>query len=85
MAAVSFDGKVYMIGGSDTPMGDTWIYDTQSDKWTLGPPLAAARLYLGACVANGRIYAVGGTESAATWSTRVEELPAGMHYRYTKD
>ena len=85
MAAVSFDGKVYMIGGSDTPMGDTWIYDTQSDKWTLGPPLAAARFYLGACVANGRIYAVGGTESTATWSARVEELPAGMHYLYTKD
>ena len=83
LSAVSFDGKIYVTGGVIS--GNTYIYDPGSDTWTLGPPMAANRFFLSACLANGRMYAIGGVEGAVTYSDRVEELPAGIHYIHLKN
>jgi len=65
-AAAAVDGKIYVIGGTDT----TWnalstveAYDPVEDKWTKKANMRTPRFRLSACVVNGKIYAIGGTAS----------------------
>jgi N-acetylneuraminic acid mutarotase len=61
------DGRIYLVGGERAPDGettfpDTWIYDAWKDAWTKGPSLRTARHGHGlACTADGKLYAIGGT------------------------
>ncbi len=47
--AVTHAGKVYIMGGftggfpDETPVGNMYIYDPETDEWTLGPEIPASR------------------------------------------
>jgi len=61
-AAVSFEGRLYLFGGSDgqTYRPDVVVYDPASDQWERGDPMPTARAMMGAAAAGGKIYVIGG-------------------------
>jgi len=59
------DGKIYVIGGSDSepgydPILAVEVYDPSMDSWTRKADLPTARMIHSASVVNGKIYVVGG-------------------------
>jgi len=67
-SAITLDGKIYVIGGSDTRSGPAFniveVYDPTTDTWdTTQSDMPTARANLGACVLDGKIYALGGGKS----------------------
>lgn len=65
-AAVSYDGKLFLVGGfleDKNPTDKLWIYDPTTEDWTEGAPLPSSRGALAAEVINGTIYAIGGVNS----------------------
>ncbi len=44
----------------------------ETGKWTYKTPMPTARCFLGACVLNGKIYAIGGAKNALTMTSAVE-------------
>jgi len=68
-AAVTIDGKMYVMGGGDNPQKPVfsmlWEYDPVADEWTKKADMPTPRGCLTAAVVNGRIFAIGGTKSAA--------------------
>jgi N-acetylneuraminic acid mutarotase len=72
MAGDVFDGKWYIVGGSDatTNFKNTlWIYDPAANTWTSGPAAPTARSGAAAATINGRLYVVGGYNSTGYLST----------------
>lgn len=69
--AVSYDGKIYVLGAFDgnypdeTPIPNVYIYDPQTDAWTKGPaiPEDRRRGAAGAVAHEGTIYLVGGIQN----------------------
>ncbi len=64
-AAVSLNGKIYVIGGKNSGTGyldSVERYDPQADRWEMMAPLQQRRggFTQGAVVFNGRIYVFGG-------------------------
>src|SRR5256712_5826846 len=62
-AAVTVNGKLYVIGGVDSKGNDSAaveVYDSGSDTWTSKAPMPTARRLLAAVEAYGIIYAIGG-------------------------
>jgi N-acetylneuraminic acid mutarotase len=66
-AASSFNGKIYVIGGSSSYSVDDWIpsnkifiYDPIVDKWIEGKPMPTARGAATANFVNGILYVIGG-------------------------
>lgn len=69
-AAIASDGRIYIIGGSETlhgpPLKTVWIYDPKNDDWQRGPDMTVPRAELAAvATADGKIYAIGGTDGGA--------------------
>jgi N-acetylneuraminic acid mutarotase len=57
--AVTFNGKVYILGGNGEPKG-FYEYDPVTEIWTKLPDMSQNRMYFGAAMLNGTIYATGG-------------------------
>ena len=61
-------------------------YDPNTDTWTVKAPMPTARQSLGAALANGKIYAIGGIGvSSATLATVEEFIIPGEFFLHTKD
>ncbi len=62
------DGKIYVIGGSDSepgydPILAVEVYDPSMDSWTRKADLPTARMLHSASAVNGKIYVVGGYDT----------------------
>ena len=66
-AAVTYLGKLYVMGGSpyggDTTVASVEEYDPVRDRWTLKNPLSSGRFYISAEVVNNSVYLIGGDSS----------------------
>lgn len=65
-AAVTYDGKLYLVGGfleDKAPTDKLLIYDSETNEWSEGNPLPSPRGALAAEVIDGNIYAIGGVNS----------------------
>lgn len=61
LAAVSLDGKIYAVGGTDIQdTGAFEVYDAAADTWQRLRPMPTPRNHLAAAVVDGRIYVFGG-------------------------
>jgi N-acetylneuraminic acid mutarotase len=68
-AVAVLNNRVYVIGGQRTDAGVTpgpvtaivETYDPATNTWGTAPPMPTARMGLVAAVANGRLYAIGGS------------------------
>jgi len=60
-AAVALDGKVYVIGGTNSSgaLASMEVYDPATNTWTTKASMPGPKSESGAAVANGRIYVVG--------------------------
>lgn len=56
--ATFVDGKMYMVGGWDSP--DTMIYSPRTSTWTQGAPIPKDYGYSSVATLNGRVYVIGG-------------------------
>lgn len=69
-AAVSFEGRIWLIGGFDTtsnvPVASVSLFDPTSGTWSEGPALPAPRGGHAAAVLDGRIHVLGGGNSQST-------------------
>jgi N-acetylneuraminic acid mutarotase len=80
-ASCTLDGKIYVIGGTESTspdgpsVGTMEIYDPFTDSWdTTKAPMPTSRVELGACAVSGKIYAIGGAyDHSATTYGMVEE------------
>jgi hypothetical protein len=67
-AASSFNGKIYVIGGSSIdnwiPNNKLFIYDLLEDKWIEGKPMPTARGAINANFVNGILYVIRGYASS---------------------
>jgi len=58
------DGKIYVMGGSHSTLGeasaDMEVYDPGTDSWNSVGIMPSARIGFGSCVVNGKIYVMGG-------------------------
>jgi N-acetylneuraminic acid mutarotase len=68
-AAVTFDGKIYLFGGSSgTATGaatgvinnTTYVYDPVQNQWSLKSPMPTPRSAVSAIALNNKIYLIGG-------------------------
>ncbi len=68
--AAAVNGKIYVIGGTpvNRPVA-VEVYDPATDTWTEKASKRTARRWLGTCVLDGKIYAIGGTDHSSTFST----------------
>ena len=75
IAAVTLEGKIYAIGGSQGP-GFTYDlverYDPALEQWTTVAPLNHARAFAAAASANGNIFVFGGRLDPSTPIEAVE-------------
>ena len=73
--AISYDGKVYIMGGFDGTeiLNSIEIYDPNTNEWTYGPSMLSRRSGLKAVVNGRKIYAMGGYDGHNTLSS-VEQL-----------
>jgi sugar lactone lactonase YvrE len=71
------DGKIYAIGGGQSPYGallsQVEAYDPATDTWTKKADMPTGRCFLSTSVVDGKIYAIGGDTSANVDTSIVEE------------
>jgi N-acetylneuraminic acid mutarotase len=81
------DGKIYAIGGVQTPVYSTVeAYDPATDTWQRKADMPTARFQLAAALgSNGRIYAIGGQANGRYLSTVEEYDPATDTWRRMAD
>lgn len=65
LAAAAQGGRLYAFGGEQwvpeqKVFAESWIYDTQADRWSAAPPLPTPRHGLGAAAIGNRIHVFGG-------------------------
>eukprot|EP01083_Nonionella_stella_P085718 237760_1 len=58
--SLSFDGKLYIFGGSK--LNSAEVYNPATNSWTLLPPMKKARVGCGCAMIDGKIYVVGGLD-----------------------
>ena len=72
-ASVAHDGRVYVIGGTNTSGSTRYstveVYDPVTDKWTTIAPMPSARHHLGVISHGGLIYAIGGWNPELTYGS----------------
>ena len=66
------DGKIYLIGGLETPVGSgpnvsvlTEVYDPATDSWTTKKPIPTGVYYYASAVVDNKIYVMGGCRPSA--------------------
>jgi hypothetical protein len=76
-ALISFEGKLYLFGGSDGQhyLDTVYIYDPSQDDWTTRTPMLTARAFAGVAVAGGKIFLLGGYDGKQALSTVEEYQP----------
>ena len=65
--------KLYIIGGTNNGydgINTTQIYDSQTNKWTLGAQMPTARKNLAVAVVNDTVYALGGVSESGPGMNR---------------
>jgi hypothetical protein len=71
------DGKIYAMGGGDSPyaryLPGVEIYDPATDSWETGTPMPNERMGHAAAVVAGKIYVMGGAYEAMTSTDTVDE------------
>ena len=71
------DGKIYAIGGRQSPFGALKLaveeYDPATNTWTKKADMPTRRYFLSSSVVDGKIYAIGGDTSANQDTSTVEE------------
>lgn len=76
-SASQIDGKIYVFGGSLSPLSDPFpyveVYDPLSDKWYSKSDMPEGRMFLSTCSVNGKIYLIGGTSAEVPFKA-VSEL-----------
>lgn len=61
-------------------------YDPATDTWTPKAPMPTVRRNLAAATANGKVYAIGGTDASITVLATVEEFISPVEFfLHTKD
>ncbi len=77
LSASVVDGKIYAIGGGQSPFGAFKLpveeYDPATDTWTKKADMPTGRCFLSTSVVDGKIYAIGGDTSANEDTSIVEE------------
>ena len=77
LSASVVDGKIYAIGGGQSPFGallsQMEAYDPVTDTWTKKADMPTRRCFLSTSVVEGKIYAIGGDISANVDTSTVEE------------
>ncbi len=69
-AVLGADGKIYIMGGTETvkgpPLNDVFVYDPVNDSWQKGPSMNYPRASPAAVATpDGKIYVTGGTDVGA--------------------
>jgi N-acetylneuraminic acid mutarotase len=71
------DGKIYAMGGGDSPytpyLPDVEIYNPATDSWETEIPMPNARTGHAAAVVGGKVYVMGGAYEAVTSTATVDE------------
>jgi N-acetylneuraminic acid mutarotase len=69
-SAILVDGKIYVIGGSNTTgwnaaaVSTVEVYDPSNNSWDVNKaPLPTARVHMSSCELSGKIYLIGGRPS----------------------
>ena len=75
--AVADGPRIWLLGGlvghhPGPATRDVWVYDTEADAWTAGPPLPAARGAGAAALLGRTIHFFGGAERASDGTTLVD-------------
>ncbi len=68
-AVAAVNGKIYAIGGIQSPSYIVEEYDPATDTWTKKADMPTNRGYLSCSVVNGKIYAIGGFVEAGNYTT----------------
>src|SRR5439155_14278298 len=77
-SSTAYGGKLYVIGGSNNSLVGTntlFVYDPAGAvhaRWSQGPSMRTARLFLAAATLGSRIYAAGGMPVAPLELATVE-------------
>ncbi|MCI3950389.1 MAG: Kelch repeat-containing protein, partial [Acidimicrobiales bacterium] len=94
--AVADGPRIWLLGGlvghhPGPATADVWVYDTEADAWTAGPPLLAARGAGAAALLGRTIHFFGGAERASDgtnlvdradhWSLDLDAVGAGWQPR----
>jgi len=73
------DGKIYVIGGTDTIyrvandyFSTVWMYDPTTDTWTQKADMSRGRGRMASSVVDGKIYAIGGSPRGDSDTATVE-------------
>lgn len=75
-AVVTFDNKIYIIGGWRAPgdfPSEIYVYDPKKDEWTEKGTMQFPRSELGACAIGNKIYVIGGGRGIGNVNGLVEE------------
>jgi kelch-like protein 17 (actinfilin)/kelch-like protein 20 len=78
--AAALDGKLYVIGGSETNSGfldRVEIYDPATKAWQDGPSIPEGREDMGAAAVDGKIYAMGGVKHSVRGDVYIFDPKAG--------
>ena len=78
VAAVNYQGKIYVVGGNTRGHNAGWVpwfdvYDPVNKTWTQLPNAPRARDHHKAAVANGKLYVVGGRRSSVNLGNPVSD------------
>ena len=78
LAAVAFDGKLWVLGGrwGEEMLNTVEVFDPVTGDWSLGPPMAEARSGFGATVVGERIVVAGGEVFSPTNALASTEILA---------
>lgn len=84
-AAVTVDGRIYVIGGRDSfqPYNTVQCYNPEDNTWCLKAPMSVRRKAHSAVVLDGYIYAIGGVNDTYGQLAGVESYDPGLdHWRH---
>ncbi len=84
--AVTFEDKIYVIGGNDSSGADCSIvdvYDPATDSWTTVSPMPTARHHPAVAVVDSLIYVAGGR--TGYWNAELTMVPALEAYSPASD
>jgi N-acetylneuraminic acid mutarotase len=73
--------KMYVMGGvvsSNYVLNNlTYVYDLETDNWTIGAPMLTPRYRLSIAVADDKLYAIGGYDGAKYYKKNEVYTPSG--------
>lgn len=72
--ATSFDGQVYVVGGSDDSklLGDTVVFDPSANSWAVKSAIPNPRVRFAGFVLTGWVYAVAGSTASGGVTNKMD-------------